>query len=101
MGRPEGAGPRFTGFGGYGPVPDNDKMLSDQNPSPHYEDGNNNRAPAGCHTEGPADIWFDAMVYPARMYAGSDMQADSYDHNSRFIRTTEGNVTGKKPGPEE
>lgn len=100
MGRPEGAGPRFSGFGGYGPVPDNDKMLSDQNPSPHYEDGNNNRGPGG-HTEGPADIWIDAMVYPTRSYAGSDVEADRMDRTAWFIRTTLGNITGKKPGPEE
>ena len=101
MGRPEGAGPRFSGFGGYGPWPDNDKLESDQNPSPHYEDGFMNRAPAGCHTEGPADIWIDAIVYPARMYAGSNREADAMDARSRDFRITVGQVTGRKTGPEE
>jgi len=79
----------------------NDKLESDQNPSPHYEDGFNNRAPAGCHTEGPGDIWIDAMVYPDRMYAGSNIEADAMDARSRDFKISVGQVLGRKTGPEE
>jgi len=94
-------GPDFTGFGGYGPWPDNDKPAIGGDPSPHYGDGYANRAPAGSHIEAGSDYWIDCLVYPERVYAMSDQQADALDHNSRFFKVTVGNVTGKKPGPED
>jgi hypothetical protein len=93
--------PDFTsGLGGYGPWPDTDPPGVGADPSPYYKDGYANRAPAGCHVEGPADYWIDCMVYPDRSYANSEPMADMLDHNSRFFRVSEGNITGKKPGPE-
>ena len=91
-------GPPFSGFGGYGPWPDNDP--EPQNPSPHYEDGYHNRAPGG-HMEAPTDIWIDRMLYPVRLNPVSVAEADGFDARSRDFRLTVGNITGRKPGPEE
>lgn len=97
--RSSGAGPDFTGFGGYGPWPDNDPPQSEENPSPHYRDGWQNRAPGGCHDSAPTDYWLDCLTYPERTSANGDTQADTLDHDSRFFRITVGTVTGRKPGP--
>lgn len=93
-------GPPYLPFG-YGPWPDNDVMGEETDPSPHYRDGYHNRAPGGAHIEGPTDLWIDRIVYPRRLEAVSDMEADRMDARSRDFRITVGQVTGRKPGPEE
>lgn len=92
-------GPKFTGLGGYGPWPDNDKPLENQDPSPHYPDGYANRGPDGTHFEQGSDIWLDALVYPARSPILTDAQDAQASMRARAFVISNGNVTGKKPGP--
>jgi hypothetical protein len=95
------AGPKYSGFGGYGPWPDNDVPLEDGDPSPHYRDGWMNRAPGGAHYELPTDYWLDCLTYPDRPAATSNGVADRLEARSRAFRISQGNVTGKAPGPSE
>jgi hypothetical protein len=92
--------PDFTGFGGYGPVPDNDPPVDNVPGGNHYESDWHDRAPGGTRTENPSDYWLDCMVYPDR--------ADSTDANEpeQFRRAISlsisvGNATGRKSGPSD
>lgn len=93
-------GPDYSGGFGYGPWPDDGKLGEPLDPK--YPDGYRNRMPGGGHYENPSDIWLDAVVYPERpgLYA-SDGEADRLDLRARAFRISQGNVTGKAPGPSE
>lgn len=99
--RSPGAGPDFLGFGSYGPWPDNDPPQSYENPSPHFRDGYQNRAPAGTHQESPTEYWLDCLTYPERTTADGDYIADVLDARSRDFRVSLGQLTGRKVGPAE
>jgi hypothetical protein len=95
-------GPDFTsGLSGYGPWPDNDKLESEQDPSPHYPEGFYNRSPAGTSREAPSDMWLSAMVYPERTRAITTREADAMDIRSRKYEVTLSNLMGTKTGPAE
>ncbi len=93
-------GPDFTGFGGYGPWPDNDVQSGDNPPSPHYGDGYRNRAPGGTHIEAPTDYWLDCAIYPERTDPASGRESYELEARARGFNLSVGNVTGRKPGPE-
>lgn len=110
-------GPAFrSGLGGYGPWPTGEILDHDTDPSPFYKDGYDNCAPGG-HMEAPDDLWIDRIVYPRRnqnpevrammdharaeMLHAADEQDMAYYMRSRSFRISQGNVTGRDPGPSE
>jgi hypothetical protein len=93
--------PKFTGFGGYGPWPDNDRPNDTQPGGGHYEDGYHDRAPGGTRIENPSDYWIDCVIYPDRQAPTSDAEADRQYLRARDFRISAGNATGLKPGPSD
>ena len=94
-------GPNFTGFGGYGPWPDNDPPFENVPGGEHYEDAYRHRGPSGTLIENPSDYWLDCAIYPDRPQPMNDAQADSLDMRARAFRISVGNVTGWRHGPSE
>ena len=93
-------GPDFSGFGGYGPWPDNDVLDSEpDNPCPHYEDGYDVHGPGGTRIEAPTALWLDRMVYPRRVIAMTEAEENRSSHETREFAVSIGNITGKNPGP--
>lgn len=58
-------GPDFTGFGGYGPWPDNDAPTGTDDVSPHYNDGYANRALVVRISKGQPTIGLTAWSIPS------------------------------------
>src|SRR5215475_10180511 len=96
-----GKGPDYSGFGGYGPWPDNDPPFENTPGGNHYNDAYHHRGPSGTLIEAPSDYWIDCAIYPDRQQPMNDVQADAMDMRARSFRISVGNVTGWRHGPSD